>query len=78
MLGKRKRVQLVRVLAVGGSHNLLTELQLAAADGQQYVVVNGNWPDAGDRVKRQNITGDFRVICRRGGPCQYEERSGGA
>ncbi len=55
--------------------NVLTELQLAAADGQQYVVVNGNGPDAGDRVKRQNITRDFRVICRRGGVprCKFHD-----
>ncbi len=55
--------------------NVLTELQLAAGDGQQYVVVNGNGPDAADRVKRQNITRDFRVICRRGGVprCKFHD-----
>jgi hypothetical protein len=45
--------------------NVLTERQLAAVEGQAYVVVNEKGPAAGDRVKRQNITRDFQAIRRR-------------
>lgn len=55
--------------------NVLTELQLAAPEGQAYVLVNGKGPDAGDRVKRQNITRDFRAIRRRAGipVCKFHD-----
>jgi len=55
--------------------NVLTELQLAATDGQRYVVVNAKGPAEGDRVKRQNITRDFQVIRRRAGvpKCKFHD-----
>lgn len=47
--------------------NVLTEMQLAAGDGQVLVFVNSKGPAAGQRVKRQNIWRDFGVIRRRAG-----------
>ncbi|MBI1826020.1 MAG: tyrosine-type recombinase/integrase [Planctomycetes bacterium] len=55
--------------------NVLTELQLGAVEGQPYVVVNGKGPDAGGRIKRQNITRDFHSIRRRAGvpKCKFHD-----
>lgn len=55
--------------------NVLSELQVAAVEGQTYVVVNGKGPDVGERVKRQNITRDFQAIRRRAGVprCKFHD-----
>ncbi len=55
-------------LAFGGD-------QLAATDGQHYVVVNAKGPAAADRIKRQNITRDFQAIRRRAGvpKCKFHD-----
>jgi len=42
--------------------NVLTELQVEAADGQEYVFVISRGSDAGDRVKRHNVWRDFQAI----------------
>ena len=47
--------------------SVLVELQLAAADGQEYVFVNRKGPAQGGRVKRQNIWRDFQSIRRKAG-----------
>ena len=55
--------------------SLLIELQLAAANGQEYVFVNSKGPATGDRVKRQNVWRDFQAIRRRAGlpACTYHD-----
>jgi len=55
--------------------NALTELQLAAADGQEYMVVNGKGPTVGDRVKRGNVWRDFQAIRRKAGvaKCSFHD-----
>lgn len=55
--------------------SVLAELQLAAAEGQAYVVVNGKGPGAGGRVKRQNISRDYHAIRRRAGVprCRFHD-----
>ena len=42
--------------------SVLAEVQLAAADGQEYVLVNNKGPAMGDRMKRLNKWRDFQVI----------------
>jgi integrase len=42
--------------------SMLVELQLAAADGQEYMFVNGKGVAAGDRIKRGNVWRDFQAI----------------
>ncbi|UCC29073.1 MAG: hypothetical protein JSU86_12815 [Phycisphaerales bacterium] len=42
--------------------SILTEVQLSAADRQEYAFVNSKGPTMGDRVKRQNIWRDFQAI----------------
>ncbi len=41
---------------------LLTRLQLAGADGQEYVFVTTRGPGTGDRLKRHNLWRDFQAI----------------
>jgi integrase len=55
--------------------NVLAELQLAAADGQEYVFVNGKGPAKGDRVKPQNIWRDFQTIREKAGlpKCSFHD-----
>ncbi|TWT44437.1 Tyrosine recombinase XerD [Phycisphaerae bacterium RAS1] len=62
---KDKDLRIVPIPA--NAANVLTEAQLAAADGQRYVFVNSKGPATGDRVKRQNFTRDFQAIRRRAG-----------
>lgn len=54
---------------------ILVELQLAAADGQEYVFVNRKGPAQGGRVKRQNIWRDFQAIRRKAGlaKCSFHD-----
>lgn len=47
--------------------SVLAELQLVAADGQEYVFVNGKGPAKGDRMKRLNIWRDFQAIRSKAG-----------
>ena len=42
--------------------SVLTELQVSAADGLEYVFVNDKGPNTGSRMKRQNIWRDFQAI----------------
>lgn len=53
----------------------LVELQLAAADGQEYVFVNRKGPAQGGRVKRQNIWRVFQAIRRKAGvaKCSFHD-----
>ncbi len=55
--------------------NVLTELQLEVAEGQAYVFVNAKGPAAGERMKRQNFTRDFKVVRRRAGvpKCKFHD-----
>lgn len=55
--------------------DVLVELQVAAADGQEYVFVNGKGPAKGDRVKRQNIWRDFQSIREKAGlpKCSFHD-----
>jgi len=54
---------------------VLVELQLAAADGQEYVFVNGKGPAKGDRMKRPNIWRDFQAIREKAGlpKCSFHD-----
>jgi integrase len=55
--------------------SILVELQLAAADGQEYVFVNRKGPARGGRVKRQNVWRDFQTIRRKAGvaKCSFHD-----
>ena len=55
--------------------SVLVEQQLAGADGQEYVFVNGKGPAKGDRMKRLNIWRDFQVIRERAGlpKCSFHD-----
>jgi len=55
--------------------SVLVELQVAAADGQEYVFVNGKGPAKGDRMKRLNIWRDFQAICKKAGlpKCSFHD-----
>jgi len=55
--------------------NVLVELQLAAADGQEYVFVNGKGPAKGDRMKPLNIWRDFQTIREKAGlpKCSFHD-----
>lgn len=55
--------------------SILVELQLSAADGQEYVFVNRRGPAQGGRVKRQNIWRDFQAIRRKAGvaKCSFHD-----
>jgi integrase len=55
--------------------SVLTELQVSAEDGQEYVFVNGRGPNAGSRMKRQNIWRDFQAIRAKAGlpKCSYHD-----
>jgi len=55
--------------------SVLVELQLAAADGQEYVFVNRKGPAPGGRVKRQNVWRDFQTIRRKAGvaKCSFHD-----
>jgi integrase len=54
---------------------VLVELQLAAADGKEYVFVNSKGPATGDRVKRQNMWRDFQAIREKSGlpKCSFHD-----
>jgi integrase/recombinase XerC len=43
----------------------LAELQVSAAEGQQYLFVNSKGPAAGGRMKRANLWRDFQTIRER-------------
>lgn len=47
--------------------SVLVELQLAAANGQEYVFVNSKGPAKGSLVKRQNVWRDFQAIREKAG-----------
>ena len=47
--------------------SILAELQVAAADGQEYVFVNGKGPAKRDRVKRHNVWRDSQTIRAKAG-----------
>ncbi len=55
--------------------SVLVELQLGAADGQEYVFVNGKGPAKGDRMKRLNAWRDFQSIREKAGlpKCSYHD-----
>ncbi len=57
------------------AENVLAGLQLGAADGQEYLFVNGKGPAVGDRVKRSNVWRDFQVIRRKAGiaKCSFHD-----
>ena len=57
---KDKDMRIVPLPSLGVS--ILVRLELAAADGQEYVFVNSRGPAAGDRAKRNNIWRDFQGI----------------
>lgn len=66
----------MRVVPLPGvAVNVLTELQLVAADGQEYVFVNGRGPAVGDRIKRGNIWRDFQTIRAKAGvpKCSFHD-----
>ena len=54
---------------------VLVELQLAAADGQDYVFVIGKGPAKDDRMKRLNIWRDFQTIREKAGlpKCSFHD-----
>ncbi len=54
---------------------LLTDLQVAAVDGQVYVFVNGKGPATGGRVKRNNVWRDFQTIREKAGlpKCSFHD-----
>jgi len=62
---KDKDMRIVPLPNLGAT--VLVELQLAAADGQEYVFVNGKGPAKGDRMKRLNIWRDFQTIREKAG-----------
>jgi len=70
---KDKDMRIVPLPSLGVS--VLVELQLAAADGQEYVFVNGKGPARGDRVKRQNMWRDFQAIREKAGlpKCSFHD-----
>ena len=55
--------------------SVLAELQLAAADGQEYVFVNSRGPVAGERVTRSNLWRDFQTIRDKAGlpKCSFHD-----
>jgi len=55
--------------------SILAELQLSAADGQEYVFVNSKGPAAGERVKQSNLWRDFQTIRERAGlpKCSFHD-----
>ncbi|UCC29329.1 MAG: site-specific integrase [Phycisphaerales bacterium] len=55
--------------------NVLTELQLGAAEGQVYVLVIGKGPNMGQPMLRNNVWRDFGVVRRRAGvpPCSLHD-----
>ena len=55
--------------------SVLAELQLSAADGQEYVFVISRGPAAGDRVKQSNLWRDFQAIREKGGlpKCSFHD-----
>jgi len=59
--------------------NVLARVQAEAGDGQVYVFVIGKGSNAGQRMKRQNISRDFQAIRRRAGVarcCVHDLRRG--
>ncbi len=54
---------------------VLVELQLTAADGQEYVFVSSKGSARGDRVKRNNMWRDFQVIREKAGlpKCSFHD-----
>ena len=70
---KDKDMRVVPLPSLGES--VLAELQLGAADGQEYVFVNGKGPAQGDRVKRLNIWRDFQSIREKAGlpKCSFHD-----
>ena len=55
--------------------SVLTELQLSAADGQEYVFVISIGPTSGDRVKQSNLWRDFQIIREKAGlpKCSFHD-----
>ncbi len=55
--------------------SVLAEVQFAAADGQEYVFVNGRGPTKGDRVRPMNIWRDFQTIREKAGlpKCSFHD-----
>ena len=55
--------------------SVLAELQVSAADGQEYVFVNGRGIATSDRVKRHNAWGDFQAIRKKAGlpKCSFHD-----
>lgn len=55
--------------------NLLTALQLSAADGQVYLFVVGKGPNEGKPMPRNNVWRDFGAVRRRAGvpPCSLHD-----
>jgi integrase len=47
--------------------SVLVQLQVAAANGQEYLFVNAKGPATGDRMKRANVWRDFQVIREKAG-----------
>jgi len=70
---KDKDMRTVPLPSPAGS--ILVELQVTAADGQEYVFVNRKGPAQGSRVKRQNIWRDFQAIRRKAGvaKCSFHD-----
>ena len=54
---------------------VLTDLQIAAADGQVYVFVNDKGSATGGRVKRHNVWRDFQAIREKAGlpKCSFHD-----
>ena len=55
--------------------SVLAELQLVAADGQEYVFVNGKGSAKGARMKRLNTWRDFQAIRKKTGlpKCSFHD-----
>ena len=55
--------------------SVLAELQLSAADGQEYVFVISRGPTSGDRVKQSNLWRDFQTIREKAGlpKCSFHD-----
>ncbi len=70
---KDKDMRIVPLPSLGVS--VLVELQLTAADGQEYVFVNGKGPAKGARMKRLNIWRDFQAIREKAGlpTCSFHD-----
>ena len=55
--------------------SVIAKLQVSAADGQEYIFVNGRGSATGDRVKRHNAWRDFQAIREKAGlpKCSFHD-----